>query len=256
MEVEALSPFRPSLPKIRIRLARTEGQIQQAVGVRYQAYAERLSGLASDVAIKEDLDRTVDPVILLAENALTAEVVGTARLNSGPGVRDLLAQIDLPAHYHGERLGYFSRMAAIGDPTTKRIVRGLLHKSLLKVCVAKQVDRMLLLVGDVRSKLYAPWGFKPVFSKTLLTPAMLHGRSVNLYELETRKAEEMAKELGQPLYKFLFQTYHEEIEIFNSLSSVPSRSVPSDPLENLRAIEAIESHSGNGMTAQTALSLL
>lgn len=228
------------VPRIRIRIARTEEQIQQAVAVRYQAYAERLTGLANDVAIKEDLDRTLDPVILLAEDADSSRIIATARLNSGVGIRDLLAQIDLPPEFRHDRLGYFSRMAAIGDPNTKKLARGLLHKALLQICMAKQVDRMLLLVGNVRSKLYMPWGFSPVFEDEVLRPELVHGRPVNLYQLETRRAESKAMELGAPLHNFLFRTYHDEIEIFNSLSSIPSRVVRSDPRSALRSIEKIE----------------
>ena len=231
----------PQAPRLRIRIARTEEQIQQAVTVRYQAYAERLVGLAKDVAEKEDLDRLVDPVILLAEDADTSRVIATARLNSGPGIREVLDQIDLPASYAHDRLGYFSRMAAVGDPIEKKMARGLLHKALLQICIAKQVDRMLLLVGDARSKLYMPWGFKPVFTRdTPLRPDMVNGRQVNLFELETRGAEAKALELGKPLYDFLFRTYHGEIEVFSSLSSVPSRRVRADPTQSLRAIEAIQ----------------
>ena len=236
-------PQAQAAPRLRIRIARTEEQIQQAVAVRYQAYAEKLTGLASDVAIKEDLDRTVDPVILLAEDADTSQIIATARLNSGPGVREMLAQIDLPPYYAGDRLGYFSRMAAVGSPVSKKIARGLLHKALLQICVAKQVDRMLLLVGNVRSKLYMPWGFLPVFPEdSLLHPEIVHGRPVNLFQLETRRAEAKALELGGPLYEFLFRTYHDEIEVFNSLSSVPSRTRRSDSQHPLRAIEMIEAH--------------
>ena len=110
---------------------------------------------------------------------------------------------------------------------------------------AKQLDRMLLLVGDARSKLYMPWGFKPVFAKDHpLRPEMVHGRKVNLFQLEAKGAEAKALELGKPLYDFLFRTYHEEIEVFSSLSSVPSRRVRADPSESLRAIDLIQaSHS-------------
>lgn len=230
-------------PRLRIRIARTEDQIQQAVAVRYQAYAEKLSGLASDVAIKEDLDRTLNPVILLAEDATSGIIFATARLNSGPGIRDLLAQIELPEEYSQDRLGYFSRMAAVGDPVSKKIARGLLHKALLQICMAKQIDRMLLLVGSVRSKLYMPWGFTPVFSRET-RPEMMHGRSVNLYQLETRKAEQKALELGGSLHEFLFKVAHEEIEIFNSLSSIPSReshAEVSSPRRTLEMVEALNS---------------
>ncbi len=226
-------------PRLRIRIARTEDQVQQAVAVRYQAYAEKLSGLASDVAIKEDLDRTLNPVILLAEDAASGKVLATARLNSGPGIRDLLAQIELPDEYSEDRLGYFSRMAAIGDPISKKIARGLLHKALLQICMAKQIDRMLLLVGSVRSKLYMPWGFTPVFGSET-RPEMMHGRSVNLYQLETRKAEQKALELGGPLHEFLFKVAHEEIEIFNSLSSIPSRQSIGDTASPRRTLELVD----------------
>lgn len=251
------SPDLHLIPKLRIRIARTEDQIQQAVAVRYQAYSERLTGLAGDVAFKEDLDRTVDPVILLAEDADTGQIFATARLNSGPGIRELLAEVDLPRDYDNDRLGYFSRMAAVGSPVAKKIARGLLHKALLQICVAKQVDRMLLLVGDVRSKLYMPWGFKPVFQDDVHSrPEIVHGRPVRLFQLETRRAESKALELGGPLYNFIFQTYHDEIEVFNSLSSVPSRRTRADPAEPLRAIELIEAYKTQATPSSSLAAML
>jgi hypothetical protein len=230
-------------PRLRIRIARTEDQIQQAVAVRYQAYAEKLVGLASDVAFKEDLDRTIDPVILLAEDADTSDVIATARLNSGPGIVEYLAQINLPSSYANDRLGYCSRMAAVGSPAAKKVARALLHKALLQICVAKQIDRMLLLVGDVRSKLYLPWGFQPVFpEEELVHPEIVHGRPVRLFQVDTRRAEATAMELGSALHDFLYRTYHEEIEVFNSLSSVPSSRARSGVANTLRDVERIEAH--------------
>src|SRR5690349_9492741 len=116
---------RSSATTIRIRVARTKEDIDAAIAVRYQAYSEKFQGLADDVSDAEDLDSTINPIILIAQDKHTREIFATARLNYGPDLRNYLHEVDLPAALAKETLGYLSRMAAVGPVDRKNMARFL-----------------------------------------------------------------------------------------------------------------------------------
>lgn len=210
---------------IRIRVARTRDDMNRAVAVRYQAYSEKFQGLAEDVNRPEDLDFEINPIILIAEDKSTGEVFATARLNHGLEIRNYLSEIDLPKSLDKESLGYLSRMAATGPVDRKNMARFLIHKAMFQICMAKQVTMMLTLVGRVRSKLYMPLGFRPIFpANHLVHPAIVRGRPVALLGLKTYELARYLQEHDPVRYEFAFQRFHESIEVFNSVSSLSARA--------------------------------
>ncbi len=208
---------------IRIRIARTKADMESAVAVRYQAYSDKMQGLADDVLTAEELDADANPIVLIAEEKNTGTVFATARLNYGPKVRDLLREIELPDSCAHDRLGYFSRMAAIGPVGQKNMARFLIHKAMFQICMARQITLMLTLVGRVRSKLYMPLGFRPMFeNETVVQPSIVHGRAVTLLGLKTYDVERFFL-ANDPVRHVFFRRFHESIEVFNSLSSAAGR---------------------------------
>jgi hypothetical protein len=205
---------------IRIRVARTKEDLNGAIAVRYQAYSEKLEGLADDVLEAEDLDSDINPIVLIAEDKSSGHIFATARLNYGPKVRELLSEIELPASLKFERLGYLSRMAAVGPVDRKNMARFLIHKAMFQICMAKQITLMLTLVGRARTKLYTPLGFRPIFENDMThNPEIVHGRSVRLLGLRTYDLSRYLLENDPVRYEFAFQRFHESIEVFNSVSS-------------------------------------
>lgn len=220
------NPYEPSTP-FRIRLVRTSEQLRQAVSVRRVAYSERFAALAGDVEVPEICDREHEPSILIAENVDSGRVVGTVRLNLGPNVLDLLDDVDLPESFRSERVCYVSRMAAIGTGKEKRVIRELLSKAMFQFCLARQIQRLLLAPVVPRERLYYSWGFENVFSDGQpRTPKLLHHQQTILLQQEMFSVERRWKEENHSKYDFLFRTFHPEIQIFSSLSSVPSRRRP------------------------------
>lgn len=209
---------------LRIRIARTPAEFAGAIEVRFAAYSEKLAGLAGDVAAQEDLDGDANPIILIAEDVRTGSIVATGRLNYGPMVFEILKDLGLPAEFKRERLGYVSRMAAIGSPRQKRTARALLLKAGFQICLALQASRILMLVGKVRAKLYLPWGFTPIIGEEeMLRPGLTNGRPVMLLGLRTYALERQLLSSDPVLYQFLFNSFHDSIQVFGSLASRSSR---------------------------------
>ncbi len=208
-----------------VRIVRTPDQLQAAVDVRYQAYSEKLQALASKVSQPGELDFKHGPVVLLAENRLTGAPVGTLRLNTGATILEMLADIDLPDTIVRERVAFVSRMAVIGMVQERQLVRNLMQKAVFQLCIAKQLNRMLLLAVEPRERLFYRCGFSDVFvDGQARHPAFLDRFPVKALYADTYSMERLWKEEGHPLYDFLFRTFHPEIEVFSSLSSLGQRS--------------------------------
>jgi hypothetical protein len=222
-----------------IRIARTALQLQTAVEVRYQAYSEKLQALASKVKQPGPLDYEHEPVVLLAESRLTGEAVGTLRLNTGPGILGMLDDIDLPDNILGERVAFVSRMAVVGTVHERQLVRNLMQKACFQLCIAKQLNRMLLLAVEPRERLFYRCGFSDVFEDGKARhPAFLEHFPVKALYADTYGMERHWKEQKHPLYDFLFRTFHPEIEVFSSLSSLGHRS--NEPARAMREMQTIE----------------
>ena len=214
----------PSSP-YKVRIVRTQDQLDSVVAVRCQAYSEKLQALASKVQQPGPLDFTHEPIVLIAENVASGEAVGTLRVNTGPQVLDLLQDVHLPGELIRERVAFVSRMAVIGDVHDRPLVRNLLQKAVFQLSVAKQLSRILLLAVHPRERLFYRCGFKDVFRDGAPRfPKFLDHFPVKALYADTYALEREWKEEKHPLYDFLFRTFHPEIEIFASVSSIAQRS--------------------------------
>ena len=209
----------------RVRIVRTREQLQLAVDVRYKAYTEKLQALASKVRQPGSLDFTHEPIVLLAENTLIDQPVGTLRINTGPNFLATLKDINLPETIVGERVAFVSRMAVTGTVHERHLVRLLMQKAVFQLCIAKQLSRILLLAVEPRERLFYRCGFSDVFPDgNARFPAFLDGFPVKALYADTYSMERVWREQKHPLYDFLFRTFHPEIEVFSSLSSIAQRS--------------------------------
>lgn len=219
--VSALSASTP----YRVRIVRTEEQFRKALAVRREAYSKKHPELAADVAQSEHLDYTNNAIILLVEDSRDGRPLATLRLNSGAGVTAMLRDLNLPAETASPRMAYISRMAAVGSGREKSLARALANKALFQICMARQFDRMLILPALPRDKLYYRWGFTHVFPDGQpRKPAMLGGIEAHVLQLEVYAIERNWRNSNHALYDFIFRTFHPEIEVFSSLSSIAHRT--------------------------------
>jgi hypothetical protein len=214
---------------LRVRIVRTAAQLQRVVAVRMEAYSSRLPELAEQVSAPEDLDYSHGAIVLLAEDCNTGRAYGTLRLNTG---RDMLAMMDdiqLPREIVEGEVAYISRMAAVGNAKQKSAVRRLIEKAMFQLCAAKQLRTVLILAVVPRERLFYHWGFSDVFPDEMPRhPQFLNKIAVRALQCETYTIERTWREKKHPLYDYFFRTFHPEIEVFMSVSSLERRSGESD----------------------------
>ena len=224
----------------RVCIVRTSRQLQLAVDVRYQAYSEKLQALASKVQQPGALDFDHEPIILLAEDRIRNQAVGTLRINTGRGILEMLQDIDLPETIVDERVAFVSRMAVIGTVAERQLVRNLMQKAVYQLCIAKQLTRILLLAVEPRERLFYRCGFGDVFADGRARhPKMLDGFPVKALFADTYSMERAWRDQKHPLYDFLYRTFHPEIEVFSSLSSIAQRSDETQPVRELHPAEPL-----------------
>jgi hypothetical protein len=240
-EIAWAAPGHDAASPYTIRIVRKPDQLQSAIDVRYQAYSEKLQALASKVRQPGPLDFEHGPVVLLAENRLTGEPVGTLRLNTGPSFLDLLRDMALPANIVKERTAFVSRMAVTGPVQERQLVRNLMQKAVFQLCIAKQLNRILLLAVEPRERLFYRCGFSDVFPDgESRHPAFLDGFPIKALYADTYSMERLWRGEKHPLYEFLFRTFHPEIEVFSSLSSLGHRgNEPPPPVRETHAADPL-----------------
>ncbi len=209
----------------RVRVVRSPEQLHGVVSVRKEAYLSRLPELAEQVSLPEALDYSHGAIVLLAEDRNTGRPYGTLRLNTGREMLAMMEDIHLPSKIVDGEVAYISRMAVVGDAKQKSAVRRLIEKAMFQLCAAKQLRTVLILAVVPRERLFQHYGFSDVFHDALPRhPLFLNNIPVRALQCETYTIERTWREKKHPLYDFFFRTFHPELEIFMSVSSLERRS--------------------------------
>jgi hypothetical protein len=137
----------------------------------------------------------------------------------------MMDDIQLPGEITNGQVAYVSRMAVVGDGRQKAAVRKLLEKAMFQLCAAKQLRTVLILAVVPRERLFHHWGFTDVFPDQMPRyPRFLNEVAVRVLQCETYSIERTWREMKHPMYDFHFRTFHPELEIFMSVSSLERRS--------------------------------
>ncbi len=246
--------IRGSAPSMRYRisLVRTPDQLDAVVAVRREAYGSRLQALADQVGRPEDFDFNHDAVILLLEDRISGRPLATTRLNTGKSLLPIMADMELPSFITDNPIGYVSRMAIVGEAMKKPEIRLLMDKAICQLCWARQIRNMLIFAVVPRQRIFMSRGFKDIFEDRLPRhPAFLNGVPIRALMLEVVALERHWREAQHPAYEFFFNTFHPEIEIFSSITSIRRRARrdDSDPL-----MQPLDTWPGNRMPTVSAVS--
>lgn len=129
----------------------------------------------------------------------------------------------LPSEIRNKTIAYVTRLG-VKQGSLGSLVKLALFKTLHRYCLAKQLQWMLVGVKPPNDRDYVRLGFSDVVDGGGLVPISSSGGiPVRLMSFEVISAERRWKESGNPLYKFMFEDYHQDIEIFSSVSGMWSR---------------------------------
>ncbi len=212
----------------RVRIVRNEEQLSKAVHIRAEAYERHWPNLFQQLQTPEAQDRNPNSLIFLAERKSDGTAVGTMRVDTNLVTPLPVTQnLDLPAQFSSRTIAYVTRLG-VKQGSTGSLVKLALFKSLHRYCLAKQLYWMLVGVRPPGDRDYLRLGFEDVLAEGQLVPIISSGGvPVRLMAFEVISAERRWFASSHPLYKFMFNDHHPDIEIFSSVNgmwSQPRRS--------------------------------
>lgn len=213
----------------RVRIVRNEEQLGKAVRIRAEAYERHWPNLYLQLQTPEDQDRNPNSLIFLAERKETDEPVGTMRVDTNLiSALPATENVTLPYEISSRTIAYVTRLG-VKQGAMGSLVKLALFKSLHRYCLAKQLHWMLVGIRPPGDRDYVRLGFTDIFDSGQLTPITSSGGvPVRLMSFEVITAERRWFASGNPLYKFMFQDFHPDVEIFSSVNGMwshPRRAI-------------------------------
>jgi len=212
----------------RVRLARDERDLRRAVAVRVQAYGRHVPGMDEVLSAPEPDDFRSDAILLLAESKLDGQVLGSMRLLTNVlHPLHLEEEVALPQQFHGRKLLEAWRLTVCPGEAARQ-VSSALYKALYEVSFHADIDHVLVVARSPVDRLYRAMQFKEAMpgekialANTLFLP---HG----LYYLPVKEADALWRAAECPMYPFMAQTHHPDIEIDHAVvhDRFHSREVP------------------------------
>ena len=221
-----------------VRVVRSEEALHKAVAIRQAAYARHVPAFAAKLSSPEPNDHDQGSVVLLAESRLDGSPVGTMRIQTNR-FRDLaIAQsVELPAWLENRSMAEATRLA-IANGSSGRVVKIVLCKAFYLYCLAANIEWMVIAARPPLDRQYEAALFTDVYPGEFIP--MRHGNNIphRVLAFEVGTAAERWAEANHPLYKFMIQTYHPDIDLGDSDYSIQSRPVRAAELSDRVAIGA------------------
>lgn len=215
------APNAVQLP-FRVRIVRTENHLHQAISIRAKSYEKHHPEVAELLQFAEIEDR--GQVVLLAERKASGEAIGTMRIETNTQNTSPIEHF-LPenSEFTARTIAFITRLA-VSNCADSGLIKLTLYKSLLRYCLACQIDWMIVTARPPFDKEYNRLGFHYVYDHEYLTPIPWSGNiPMKIMALETLRCEPGWREENHPIYPFMFLDYTPDVEIFNSLSGAWTR---------------------------------
>jgi hypothetical protein len=226
-ELSAVEPLqKPAWMPFTVRIATEGADLEQVVRLRRAAYGRHVPEFAQRLGVEEG-DRAPGTTILLAESKLDGALLGTMRIQTSEHAPlPVQRSVALPDWCSRGRLAEATRLAvAAGGPG--RVVKVMLFKALFLFCEQQHIDWMIITARAPLDREYETMLFQDVFGDRQFIP-MPHVGNLPHRVLagEVSEARRQWREAGHPLFGFVFQTHHPDID----LRQAERFTLPSDRL--------------------------
>jgi len=207
-----------------VRIARTRTDLQAACRVRSMSYGHHVPQLQTTLMEPDLLDADENTVVVLCVDKKTGEAVGTARFQTNAGGPLLIEHsMTLPAEMRDDTRAEITRLSAVAgaDP----LVKLCLMKASYLFCLATQVRWMVIGArSEALVRQYRRLGFCNVFEDGRLVPLLHAGRlDHHILCFNVTTAESRWREKNHPLYEFMIETAHPDIQLFSTRPALPRR---------------------------------
>jgi hypothetical protein len=196
-----------------LELVSSTQDLLDACSVRAQAYGHHLPDMGHKFSEPDELDFTAGTSVFLCRDKADGRAVGTMRIQSSAfGPLMMEGSFGLPPWLHGASRAEITRLAVrVGaDP----LIRLSLWKASYLFCMANRLDWMVVGArNEALIRNYRRLGFVDVFGPEQLMPlAHTGGLPHRIMAFENTSAERRWGEMRHPLYQFVFETVHADLD--------------------------------------------
>jgi len=221
-----------------VRVVRSDDALQKAVTIRQAAYARHVPAFAAKLSSPEPNDHDHGSVVLLAESRLDGSPLGTMRIQTNR-FRDLaIAQsVELPAWLKNRSMAEATRLG-VAPGRAGRVVKTTLFKAFFLYCQEANVEWMVIAARTPLDRQYEALLFEDLFPGQFIP--MRHGNDIphRVLAFEVGTAEDRWAEAHHPLFNFVFQTQHPDIDLSGSDYSSRSFTARATEVSDRVAISA------------------
>lgn len=208
----------PALPHERlpftVKIVQNQTDLWKAVHIRHAAYARHVPLFAKTLAMPERQDTENGVVVLLAESKLDGSALGTMRIQTNQFCPLSLEQsIELPARLARRPLAEATRLG-VTDDRVGRLVKTVLFKAFFLYCRRNLIESMVVSGRFPIDRQYERLLFSEVYPGMGFIPMEHVGNlphRIMSFDIGTADARWHAAQ--HPLYKFIFETLHPDIDI-------------------------------------------
>lgn len=195
---------------VRIASERDMGKI---AALRAATYGRHLPDLAGKLHQPEACDYELGCEVIVAASKLDGSLLGTLRTHANVlKPLPLQASIRLPERFQEMRMVEATRLCVLGHSQSS-LVRNALFKALFQYCHAQKVDLIMAAGRRPVDRIYDALLFSDVAEPGKFYP-MAHANGLPHRVMCLRSAAQSSWAAAQhPLYKFVFETEHADIDL-------------------------------------------
>ena len=210
----------------KLGIVRTDDQLSAICQVRCKAYARHLPNFAVSLAKPEVFDTLPGVLNLFIQDKATNQIIGTARLqNNLFQPLAMSSEFSLPSWLLRSPSAEITRFAVLPEfSNAHKLISKVLVKACYHYCFATQIGWMVIAARRSLVKGYLAMGFRDLDPEGSYFP--LHHTGNILHRpllLDVVSAERDWYTSRNVDYDFMLRTYHSDIELFSSISSVWTR---------------------------------
>lgn len=200
-----------------LSLATSRDDLQEACAVRARAYGHHVPEMAGRFAEPDALDHAEGTAVFLCRDKASGRGTGTLRIQASAfGPLLLENSLILPGWLAAAPRAEITRLSVLAgaDPQTKLC----LMKASYLYCLASQLRWMVIGArNEALIRNYRRLGFKDVLNPDDRVPLAHAGNLPHrILAFDVTAAERRWVEAGHPLYAFMVETFHEDLQLFQS----------------------------------------
>lgn len=197
----------------RVEIA-TAAHMDGIIQLRAASYGKHLPELGARLREPEAADFETGCEVLVATSKLDGSVLGTMRTHANVAKPlPLQYSLNLPARFRGSRMVEATRLCVKGNPLSS-LVRSALFKALHSYCLYQSVDAMMATGRRPVDRIYDSLYFSDVGEAGVFYPMSFTGGVPHrVMHLSTTGAQALWHAGKHPLYQFVVETHHPDIDL-------------------------------------------